>query len=417
MNARQQRGLVIAAVCKLRRTNAELWAVPSQTLSTTTYRVNTVTKSCTCPDHTESGNTCKHYYAVEFTAKRELGTDGSVMETRSVTFTEKKTYTQDWEAYNRAQSTEKDRVQILLHDLCQGISEPEHVGRGRKPHSVRDSIFCMAYKVYNMFSSRRSSTDLREAYARGFLTRPVPGLKINQFFENAAFTPILNDLIAKSAAPLSVVETKFAVDSSGFSTSRFYRWFDEKYGVTRQKAIWIKSHIAIGVQTNVVAAVRVMDKYSPDCQQFKPLMETTAESFKVDEVSADKAYSSKENFELVDLLGGTAFVPFKSNATGGKGGLFEKMFHYFQFRQEEFMAHYHLRSNVESTFSAVKRLFGDGVKSRTTAAMTNEVLCKFLCYNLTCLIHEQEKLGIAPLFWQTKAVEEPAILPMVRQDF
>ena len=29
------------------------------------------------------------------------------------------------------------------------------------------------------------------------------------------------------------------------------------------------------------------------------------------------------------------------------GGLFEKAFHYFQFKQEEYMAHYHKRSNVE----------------------------------------------------------------------
>jgi hypothetical protein len=36
---------------------------------------------------------------------------------------------------------------------------------------------------------------------------------------------------------------------------------------------------------------------------------------------------------------------------------------------------------------------------KTNTAMTNEVLCKFLCQNLTCLIQEQETLGIAPIFW------------------
>ncbi|HET6882320.1 MAG TPA: hypothetical protein VFI31_19300 [Pirellulales bacterium] len=40
---------------------------------------------------------------------------------------------------------------------------------------------------------------------------------------------------------------------------------------------------------------------------------------------------------------------------------------------------------------------------------------KFLCHNLTCLIQEQETLGIAPIFWN----DEPAdidgdILPMGR---
>src|SRR5436309_829988 len=69
------------------------------------------------------------------------------------------------------------------------------------------------------------------------------------------------------------------------------------------------------------------------------------------------------------------------------------------------MRRYHKRSNVESTFSAVKRKFGDSVMSRSDAGMMNEVLCKFLCHNVTCLIQEQETLGIAPVFWKDEADE------------
>jgi hypothetical protein len=32
--------------------------------------------------------------------------------------------------------------------------------------------------------------------------------------------------------------------------------------------------------------------------------------------------------------------------------------------------------------------------------MVNEVLCKIICHNLTCLIQEQEALGIVPVFWK-----------------
>jgi len=39
------------------------------------------------------------------------------------------------------------------------------------------------------------------------------------------------------------------------------------------------------------------------------------------------------------------------------------MFHYFQFRCDEFLAHYHKRSNVESTFSMIKAKFGDHLRS------------------------------------------------------
>jgi hypothetical protein len=48
--------------------------------------------------------------------------------------------------------------------------------------------------------------------------------------------------------------------------------------------------------------------------------------------------------------------------------------------------------------------------------MANEVLCKLLCQNLTCLIQEQETLGIVPVFWKDEEGEErvTAILPFAR---
>jgi hypothetical protein len=399
MNAREQRGLVIAALCKINRTE-EGWLVPSQSSGERLYRVNPETQTCTCPDHQEAGFKCKHLFAVEITMKRECLPDGTVIDTRSVTFTEKKTYTQNWPAYNLAQSTEKARLQALLQDICQGVQEPAHNGVGRKPHSIRDAIFAMAFKVYCGFSSRRFSTDLREAHEKGYLSKAISGLKVNVFFESPAFTPILVALIERSAMPLAVVEDTFAVDSTGFSSSKFERWYDHKYGVTRQRCVWVKAHVACGTRTNVITAIRILEKDTGDCPQLKPLMQTTAQSFTIKEMSADKAYISSDNFETVAQLGGEAFIAFKSNSTGGVGGLLGKMFHYFQFRQEEFMAHYHKRSNVESTFSAAKRKFGDSVRSKTDVAMVNEVLCKLLCHNLCCLIQEQCELGIEPVFWK-----------------
>lgn len=55
--------------------------------------------------------------------------------------------------------------------------------------------------------------------------------------------------------------------------------------------------------------------------------------------------------------------------------------------------------------------------SKTDTAMTNEVLRKILCHKLTCLIQEQETLGIAPIFWKDGIEQdraEPAILSICR---
>src|SRR5438045_1438856 len=98
MNAREERGLVIAALCKLNRTK-DGWLVPSQS-SAATYTVNIQAQTCTCPDHQEAGFKCKHLHAVEFTMKREVDSEGNVTETRTMTFTEKVSYKQDWPKYN-----------------------------------------------------------------------------------------------------------------------------------------------------------------------------------------------------------------------------------------------------------------------------------------------------------------------------
>jgi hypothetical protein len=242
-------------------------------------------------------------------------------------------------------------------------------------------------------------------------------MKVPQFFKDDYYTPILKELIGFSASPLRSVERDFTIDSSGFGTSRYEKWYDKKYGITRTRCMWVKAHVASGVKTNIVTAVRILDKDSPDCPQFVPLVKETKKHFEIGEVSADKAYASLENFEEVAACGGQAFIAFKSNNTGAAGGAFEKAFHYFQFNQEEYMAHYHKRSNAESTFSAIKRKFGDSVMSKNDVAMVNEVLCKILCHNLTCLIQEQETLGIVPVFWKDEeesATDEVQVLRFPR---
>jgi hypothetical protein len=45
------------------------------------------------------------------------------------------------------------------------------------------------------------------------------------------------------------------------------------------------------------------------------------------------------------------------------------------------------------------------VRSKSETAMVNEVLCKFLCHNLCCLIHAQCELGIESVFWKDEQVK------------
>jgi hypothetical protein len=147
------------------------------------------------------------------------------------------------------------------------------------------------------------------------------------------------------------------------------------------------------------------------------LVDATAKHFTRREVSADKGYLSVKNHEAIAGHGATPFIMFKANSVGSGDGVFAKAFHYFCFRREEFMDHYHKRSNVESAFSMIKRKFGDSIRSKTDVAMRNEVLAKVLCHNIVVLIHEMYELGIEPAFWgkpgENDSLGKTAVCPTV----
>ncbi|MFH1257112.1 MAG: transposase [Candidatus Diapherotrites archaeon] len=74
------------------------------------------------------------------------------------------------------------------------------------------------------------------------------------------------------------------------------------------------------------------------------------------------------------------------------------MFHYFCLNQEEFLKHYHLRSNVETTFAMIKSKLGETLKSKNLTAQKNELLCKLIAHNIIVLIQEIHELGITAKF-------------------
>src|ERR1700726_3914109 len=159
-----------------------------------------------------------------------------------------------------------------------------------------------------------------------------------------------------------------------------------------------------GGQLCTTTAVEIQGRHTNDSKILPALATATAHNFPMKEVSADKGYASKDNAEAITALGATPFISFASHHRGNGTGAWRKMYHYFEFKRDEFLQHYHKRSNVESTFSMMKRKFGDSLRSKTDVAMVNETLCKVLCHNLVVLIHEMYELGIDPVFWNKAGV-------------
>ncbi|HBB95595.1 MAG TPA: transposase [Blastocatellia bacterium] len=406
---REQRGLVIAATSKLQRSDdGHRWFVPSQTTgcrNTYTVKPDPAHPHCTCPDFTARQQRCKHIFATEIVIQREYTDDGET-QTYTETVTVKKTYKQEWRAYDKAQTHEKERFLSLLNELCKGIEEsPQTFGRPRLP--LADMIFASTFKVYSTVSGRRFMSDLRDAQTKGFIVRTPHYTSVSRYLENPTLTPFLKQLIEISSLPLQTVESSFAVDSSGFSTCRFAQWAKAKYGEPKQmqRHEWIKVHLMCGTKTNIVTSIEVTDSNSADSPQFAGLVKTTGRNFTMNQVSADKAYLSSDNLQVVADHDAQPFIAFKANSTTSKNhsAIWNRMFHFYSFNQTRFMQCYHKRSNVETTFHMIKTKFGDRLRSKTRTAQINEALCKVLAHNLCCLIQSTYELGIEPTFWEEAA--------------
>jgi transposase len=416
VDLRELKALELAARAKIAQADDSTWTVPSQS-GLGTYRVVTWpgAEKCECEDFQTTGKPCKHVIAARLVEEREGKRPAPPMDSASVP--KRKTYGQDWPAYNLAQTTEKDRFQELLADLCAGVQEPPRHKKGGRRTWVRDAIFACAYKVYSTFSGRRFACDLRDAHKRGYLLRPVSPSMLPYLMESDAMTPVLYQLIERSALPLRSLETTFAPDSTGFSTSRFVRWYDEKYGQERSGRAWVKCHAMTGVKTNVITTAIIDSPTANDMPFFRPMLEQTlAGGFDVRKMCADKGYLSRENLDLAAKHGAVAFIPFKVNSVPGEpGSVWDQMFGLFQFRRAEFLQHYHARSNVESTFAMVKAKFQDSVRSRTDTAMKNEVLLKLLCHNVVVVHQSIVELGIDGEFWPSTDDGTSKILPLMRR--
>jgi len=374
------------------------WIVPSESGKGAylVYEDRGETK-CNCPDCQLRKIKCKHQWAVEYFTKESVDELGNKTVQKAV----RMTYTQDWRAYNEAQTNEIRLFDQLLSDLVKSVEEPERK-RGRPNLNLQDELFCAIQKVYSQLSQRRAYTLYHNAEEREQVSYVPHFNAVGKLLNREDATPILHNLLILSSLPMRDIELYFSQDSSGFRTSQFTQYALEKYGATEKKHHkWLKAHILVGNKTNVIVNAEITDEDANDSPYFKPMVEEAYKNgFNIKEITADMGYLSRKNYDAAYNIGADAYIPFKSNATGRSGGsrVWNRMYYYFMLHRDEFNEHYHQRSNVETTFMMVKTKFGDKLKSKNLVAQKNELLCKLIAHNVVVLIHEMYELGVTPDF-------------------
>ena len=335
------------------------------------YTVDLQNNSCTCP--ASHGSKCRHIIAaIEFTLwdlhEPCIKEDCELSEAQLIGSSDRKrksgdtqSYPQNWKAYNRGQAEEMIGLMSLLRPLTEAVEKSGiYLQNGLGRPSLSDILFSMIFKASTGKSARGVRSHLKLFEMLGHIQKAPHSNTLSKYLNDAALTPILHDLITTTAMPLKRMEDAVAIDSSGFGVPNTVTWVTEKWGYEAEQRAWVKLHLTCGVRTNVVVAAEVSERHSNDSPYFVPLLSQAAKHFNLSAISADKAYLSRANLSYADTLGITARIPFKVNTLPVPldDTPWGRAYHAFMFHQEEWKREFHLRSNVESTFSTIKRRFG-----------------------------------------------------------
>jgi transposase len=189
-----------------------------------------------------------------------------------------------------------------------------------------------------------------------------------------------------------------AVDSSGFSLKTSSKWFDIRIRRQSSKKDYLKLHIIIDVETNVILQFTITDWRGSDSREFKRLIRDLP---RLGKAAADKAYSSRVNCQAVADKKGRPFIAFKANATGRAKGYpaWQISFRAYSEHPDEWLDAYHIRSVVEAAFSSIKRCWGPDIRSIKGWLKRRELAIKVVAYNLKRMLYiEQGKEWGIPLW-------------------
>ena len=145
----------------------------------------------------------------------------------------------------------------------------------------------------------------------------------------------------------------------------------------------MKLHALVEAESKSVLTYSLTDPSVADTVEFPRLV--YAVQTKIHEIYADAGYLSAQNCWAATMMGATPYIrPKRTNRKPTKAlNPFQQMLTRYLENPESWLAKYHVRSRVESTFAAIKRRLGDGLASATTAMLRIEATLKLLAWNLT----------------------------------
>ena len=139
----------------------------------------------------------------------------------------------------------------LLKDITSNLKQPDYEF-GRPTLPLSDMAYSSVMKVFTTFSLRRFMSDMQIAKEKGYVNVTSCYASVGHFMQKKEVTPLLVSMVTLTSLPLRTIEKDFAIDSTGFGTSNFQRWYSFKHGKEISSRRWVKCHFITGTKTNII---------------------------------------------------------------------------------------------------------------------------------------------------------------------
>jgi hypothetical protein len=298
----------------------------------------------------------------------------------------------DWPSYNRS-LVKRGEILFSYDFLNTWDYELEKMNENKKgkPYSFPDSFILIIGYMRTLFHlPYRQTEGIIKATGKSIPDHPSYGHickrinKLNVHIDNSKIDDDDDD-----------DDIIIAVDSTGIKITNRGQWMDDKWGdktKTRKKKGYLKIHVAVDIKTKEILALEVTDEQVHDGKVMPKLIEhilkrqNKNKKFHIKSVLADGAYDSNKNFKYLEMKKIRPSIKVRKNSiiTRKNNMLRNIEVNYqikdlFKWKKKRKYGH---RWMAETSFSSIKRMFGEHTSATKFQNMVKEMVMKGSLYNL-----------------------------------